>query len=91
MSSFSLTSVHYTPASAKSERTGLLGYLSLGVGDVLMINGVTLRRTRDGDLRLAYPERRNGGRRGHPYVRPFNDAARREIERQVFKRLGMTP
>ncbi len=54
--SWTLSSVHFTPACAESARTGLLGYLCLGVGDVLMINGVTLRRPNYGFMWWLTPE-----------------------------------
>lgn len=84
--SWTLSSVHFTPSSAEAEKTGLLGYLRLGVGDLLMIDGVTLRRARDGRLVISYPR---PGRRRHPLVRPLDDEARRAIEGAVLKALGV--
>jgi hypothetical protein len=64
-------------------RTGLLGFLSLHYG-VLIVDGVTVRRTAEGRLALSFPERRDGKGRRHPVVRPVDDAARRAIEAAVF-------
>jgi DNA-binding cell septation regulator SpoVG len=64
-------------------RSGLLGFVSVYYGQ-LVIDGIVVRRTAEGRLTLSFPERRDrhGGR--HPYVRPVDDAARKEIEKAVF-------
>ena len=64
-------------------RTGLLGFVSVYYGDVVL-DGLTVRQTADGRLTLSFPERRDrrGGR--HPYIRPIDDAARQRIERAIF-------
>ncbi len=69
--------------TADDERAGLLGYLSLLYGDVI-IDGVTVRRTADGRIALSFPERRDRQGRRHAVVRPIDDAARRAIEAAVF-------
>ena len=88
MTSAKLSSVHFTPAPDASKDPGLIGYLRLGVGD-LMIDGVTLRRRRDGRPVLSYPKRRDGGGRQHAIVRPRDDQARRAIEAAVLEVLGL--
>jgi DNA-binding cell septation regulator SpoVG len=69
--------------TADDKRSGLLGYLSLFYGSVV-IDGVTLRRTAEGRLALSFPERRDGKGRSHSVVRPIDDVARRAIEAAVF-------
>lgn len=64
-------------------RGGLLGYVSIIFGDVV-IDGLTVRRTAGGRLTLSFPERRDRQGRRHPYVRPVDDDARRRIERAIF-------
>lgn len=64
-------------------RSGLLGYLSIFYGDVIL-DGVTVRRTADGRFTLSYPERRDARGHRHPYIRPIDDDARQRIERAVF-------
>ena len=64
-------------------RTGLLGYLSVLYGD-LVIDGLVLRRTAAGRLTLSYPSRSDRAGRRHFVVRPDGDEARRRIERAVF-------
>lgn len=66
---------------------GLLGWVSCSYGH-LRLDGIALRRTRDGHLTLSYPERRDAAGRRHPVLRPLDDQARREIEEQVFAALG---
>ena len=73
--------------SADDERDGLLGYLSVFYGD-LVLDGITLRRTADGRFALSFPARTDRSGRRHPFVRPVDDAARRSIERALLAQLG---
>lgn len=75
-------------ASDAEIRTGLLGYLSVHYGDDLILDSICLRRTADGRLALAFPARTDRVGRRHPYVRPTDDEARREIERAILGQLG---
>ena len=56
-----------------------------------LLDGITLRRTADGRFALSFPERTDRGGRRHAYIRPINDAARQQIERQVLKGLAADP
>jgi DNA-binding cell septation regulator SpoVG len=76
--------------TADDERDGLLGYLSVFYGS-LVIDGVTLRRTAGGRLALSFPERRDGKGRRHPIVRPVDDHARKAIEAAVFGAATLAP
>ena len=73
--------------SDQDQRDGLVGYLSLGVGE-LIVDNVTLRRTLGGEYRLSWPARVDRHGRKHPSVRPLDDAARRRIERQILAELA---
>jgi DNA-binding cell septation regulator SpoVG len=68
-------------------RTGLLGYLSVTYGD-LILDGIVLRRTEDGRFALSFPARTDRAGRRHAIVRPADDDARREIEREILGQLG---
>lgn len=83
-----ISHVVFSAAPERDVHTGLLGWASFTLGD-LHLDGVAVRRTRDGRLTLSFPERRDarGGR--HPIVRPLDDAARRAIEEAVFRALGL--
>ena len=74
-----LRNVRFVPGASPDRAQGLLGYLRFEIGG-LVVDGVTLRRTREGELRLSFPERRDrrGGR--HPVVRPVDARVRQEIE-----------
>ena len=73
----------WTRGSDEDEQRGLLGFLSLSYGD-LILDGVTVRRTASGRMTLSWPERRDRQGRAHPYLRPVSDEARRRIEQAVF-------
>jgi len=64
-------------------RRGLLGFVSVNYGD-LVLDGITVRRTAEGRLTLSFPQRRDGRGRSHPLFRPIDDAARLRIEKAIF-------
>ena len=68
-------------------RTGLLGYLSVTMGNVVL-DGLTLRRTAAGTFAISFPARtdRHGNR--HPIVRPVNDDARQQIEAAILRQIA---
>ncbi len=84
----------FNSASSREVETGLLGWISIQVGGLWLLHGITLRRTRSGCLTLSFPERRDANGRKHPIVRPLDNDARKSIEAAVFAALkseGMTP
>ncbi len=74
-------------ASDAEVRTGLLAYISVEHGH-LILDGITLRRTTDGRFVLSFPARTDRAGRRHPYIRPVDDEARRQIEAEIMGRLG---
>lgn len=86
----------FNAASAQHIRTGLLGWITVEVDGLLVLDGITLRRTAstDAGLSLSFPERRDGAGRRHSLIRPIDDDARRAIEEAVLGALaarGATP
>ncbi len=77
----------WVKASADDERTGLLGFISVFAGD-LVIDGIVLRRTAAGRFALSFPSRtaKNGER--HAIIRPVDDDARQAIERELLRQLA---
>jgi len=73
----------WVKSSDDDVRAGLLGYISVFYGD-LILDGLTVRRTADGRLAISFPARQDRQGRRHPYVRPVDDAARLRIERAIF-------
>ena len=65
-------------------RSGLLGYVSVYYGD-LILDGITVRRTAEGRMTLSFPQRRDGRGRSHPLFRPIDDGARLRIEKAIFE------
>jgi hypothetical protein len=84
-----ISGVGFTPASPDELRQGLVGYLTLTFADLLLLDGVTLRRTAAGKHALSFPCRTDKQGRRHPYFRPQDDRARQIIERAVFDILGV--
>lgn len=78
--------VHFTPGNDRDVESGLLAFVRLDYGG-LRLDGLTLRRTRDGDLTVSWPERRDRNGRRHAIARPRSDATRQEIENAIFTAL----
>ena len=79
--------VHFVPAEAEDQVTGLLGWVSFDVNGGLHLDGVAVRRTLRREIRLAFPSRRDRSGKRHYAIRPISDAARRDVERQVVEEL----
>jgi len=81
-----VTAVQFSAAPRRDIRTGLLGFASFDLGGV-RIEGVAVRRTRDGRLALSFPRRTDRHGVQHDVVRPVDDASRRAIEEEIFDAL----
>lgn len=84
-----ISGVGFTPGTDQDLREGLVGFVTLTFADLLLLDGLVLRRTASGRHALSFPSRtdRNGVR--HPYYRPLDDRARRIVEDAVFHVLGV--
>ena len=67
-------------------RSGLLGWISIEFGQ-LLIDNITLRRTSEGRLALSFPSRTAKNGQKHAIVRPIDDDARRAIELEILRQL----
>src|SRR5262245_23693969 len=65
------------------------GWVSATMNGSLRFDGISVRRTADGRLALSFPARRDTTGKQHPYLRPLDDATRRDIEHQIFAALGL--
>ena len=88
MDDLRISNLRFTPAGPHDRQSGLLGWVALDLGDALHIDGVTVRRTRDGRLALSWPARRDSTGHLHHHIKPLNDRVRRHLEQQVFTLLG---
>ena len=84
-----ISNVRLFPCSWRDLQTGLIGFVMFQINSVFRVDGVTLRRTRDGRLCLSYPVAKFTSQAEYNVIRPVNDEARREIERQVFQALDL--
>ena len=83
-----ITGLRVVLAGETDRARGLLGFASFTLGPV-RLDGIAVRRTREGRLALSFPTRRDRFGRLHPIVRPVDDAARRALEAQVFSALDL--
>lgn len=76
----------FRPAKALDQAAGLLGYARVQIGD-LLVDGVAIRRSRDGRHVISLPSRRS--REGHEFsvVAPVSNAVGRDLEQQVLEAL----
>lgn len=74
-------------ASDEDRRGGLLGFLSVTYG-TLILDGICLRRTADARFALSFPARTDRAGRRHSYIRPVDDTVRQDIEREILWQLG---
>jgi DNA-binding cell septation regulator SpoVG len=84
-----ISEVRYSPASMADAQQGLIGFITVVVDEALRIDGLALRRTLAGDLRLSWPTRIDRAGEKHAVVRPISDDARRQVEQAVFDQLGI--
>lgn len=84
-----ITNVQFTSAHPDDVPTGLLGWIRCTLNGTIQLDGISLRRTRDGRPTLSFPARFDGAGRQHHYLKPMDDETRRGIERQVFKALSI--
>lgn len=87
MTPFRITNVRFRSASSIDERAGLLGWSSFLLNDALRISSVAVRRTRTGQLVLAFPTRRDSQGVEHPVAAPITAIAHRSIENAVLAEL----
>ncbi len=84
-----VTKARFHPAPSASNDRGLVGWIDFVLDDSIGIDGVELRRARDGVVILVYPRRRDREGREHYIVRPLDERTRAAIEAQVITLLGM--
>jgi len=86
---FRLSQITVIEAPPADRARGLIGYVSCIMNDVIHIDGVTLRKTREGEYAVSFPKK--SGRSGdqHFYFKPINEAMRQEFLRQVLAALGL--
>lgn len=90
MADFEVRLRTWIAASEAEIRTGLLGYVSVVYGD-LVLDGLVLRRTADGRYAVSFPARTDRAGRKHSYIRPANDDVRKAIEAELLWQLGEHP
>lgn len=81
--------ITFTPAGRLERDRGLLGWVSATLDGRLRVDGIAVRRTRRGRLTLSWPCRDDRHGQRHYLLRPIDDVARREIERQIFEALAV--
>lgn len=89
MSSPSVTHARLIEAPRSERRGGLLGFVQVVLNGGLQLDGITLRKTRDGRITLSFPSRTDHHGREHAIIRPVDQAARTAFVREVLAALGI--
>ena len=84
VSGIHVSEVRFSGATEQDEQTGLLGFVACTVNGSLRLAGITLRRTRGGELVLSFPARRDRWGADHPLIRPLDSTVRRAFEDQIL-------
>lgn len=84
----SVTSVRFVPASRLDQRQGLLGWASAELGGLVRIDGLVVRRTLRGDVRVFPPERIDRGGRRHRVMDVVDPQLERAWEAEILVALN---
>jgi DNA-binding cell septation regulator SpoVG len=84
-----VTDVRFAEAPEGQHRFGLLGWIRFTLNDLVVVDGVALRRTRDGRIVLSFPRRADRHGNVHYDCRPVDNVAREAIQVEVLAALGI--
>lgn len=80
-----ISDLRFTEAPDSATHAGLLGWLCFTLNDLVVLDGVALRRAQgSGNLLLSWPSRRDRGGTQHPVVLPVQ-ACRDEVNRRILE------
>lgn len=79
----SISNLTFTPAEPGRDRPGLMGWVSATVGG-WKIDGLSVRRTREGRTIVTFPSRRDAAGRLHPIAQPIRAEDRKYIRAYIL-------
>lgn len=83
MTAVDIRDIRFAPAKPELRARGLEGWASFQLGAV-RVDGVGVRRCRDGRFKLSFPTRIDSNGAEHAYVRPLDRAVHEAIESAVL-------
>ena len=86
---FRLSQITVIEAPPADRAHGLIGYVSCIMNDAIHIDGVALRKTREGEYSVSFPKKPGRSGDQHFYFKPINEAMRQEFLRQVLAAQGL--
>ncbi|MBU0755606.1 MAG: septation protein SpoVG family protein [Planctomycetes bacterium] len=84
-----ISNIQFKPSGNKETESGICGWVSCTVDDRFHLDGIVVRRIRDGRMTLTFPASRDRYGNQHFIVRPLTNDIRRTIEQQIFQALGL--
>jgi hypothetical protein len=82
-----ISDIRFAPARPELRSTGLLGWVCCALNGELQIDGIALRKGRDGRHLLSFPRRVDSSGVEHDYIKPLSNGVRDAIEGQVIDEL----
>jgi len=79
-----VTSVSFTPSPSHDAADGLLGWARVELDGWFEVDGIVLRRTSRGELRVSFPSKVDGSGIRRYFARPLTDEARAAIQEQII-------
>ncbi|MBL8857576.1 MAG: hypothetical protein JNL28_03605 [Planctomycetes bacterium] len=83
-----ISRIKLTPCGEADRARGLRAYVSFDVDGEWRFDGVTLRRTANGDHRISFPARKSRGGAEFPHIVPLVNSRRQEIEDAILNHLA---
>lgn len=79
-----VSAIIISPAPPSEAERGVLAWVSCTLAGRCRIDGLAIRRTLQGELRVTFPARRDRGGRRHAYVWPIDRDDRASIEHEIL-------
>lgn len=87
--SLNITGVELRWAPDRDRDAGLIAYVAVTLNESVRLDGITLRRARNGSSYLAFAHRLDSRGRERWYARPLTESAKREFEDAVRQELAL--
>ena len=78
-----ITDISLTPSTPEEVREGIAAWIRCVIGGLIVIDGIPLRCTRDGQLAITFPACADATTRRHPFIRPTDAAAGEVLVRAI--------
>ena len=78
-----ITDISSTPSTPEEVQEGIAAWVRCVIGGLIVLDGIPLRCTRDGQLAITFPACADVTTRRHPFIRPTDAAAGAVLARVI--------